>query len=432
MEDNNESAENNEFGEEATLPSFSVKSRESRHPMEFLLKIGAPALMPKVGDMIKGVVLEKRGTRIFIDLGQLGTGIIYGREYYAAEDMVKHLNSGDEVHAKIVELDNEEGYMELSLKEAGAERRWLDLRKLLDEKSVLELPVLEANRGGLILEAENIKGFLPASQLSSKHYPRVEGGDKEKIYQELQKLIGQAIKVKILDLNQAENKLIFTEKGLDYEALKETLTKYKVGDEVEGEVTGVVDFGAFMKFDEEAGIEGLIHKSEIDWTLVQDPLEVIKPGERVRAKIIEIQGDKVSLSLKQLKPDPWVEVAQKHKKGDVVRGLITKFNPFGAFVELDKGVQGLLHISEFGTESRMREILELGKEYDLKILMLDPQEHRMSLGLIHSDDSEVTPPKDEPAADAAQGSLGLTHSGESEASPPKEEEKKEGTNPSPA
>lgn len=395
MEDNNESAENNESGEETALASLSVKSRESRHPMELLLKIGAPALMPKVGETVKGTILEKRGTRIFIDLGQLGTGIIYGREYYAAEDMVKHLNPGNEVHAKVVELDNEEGYMELSLKEAGAERRWLDLRKILDEKSILELPVLEANRGGLILEAENIKGFLPASQLSSKHYPRVEGGDKEKIYQELQKLIGQTLKVKILDLNQPENKLIFTEKGLDYEIVREVLLKYKAGDEVQGEITGVVDFGAFIKFDEESGIEGLIHKSEIDWTLVQDPLEVLKPGERVRAKIIEIQGDKVSLSLKQLKPDPWAEIAQKYKKGDVVRGPVTKFNPFGAFVELDKGVQGLLHISEFGTESRMREILELGKEYDFKILMLDPQEHRMSLGLIRSENSEVTPPNEE-------------------------------------
>jgi len=362
---------------------------KAKHPLELLLKKEGISLI-KPGDMTEGIVLEKKGTRIFIDLGPRGTGIIYGREYYGAPEIIKHLKPGDQITAKVVELDNEEGYIELSLKDIGEEQKWLELKKMMQEGEMLELPVLEANRGGLILETKGIKGFLPASQLSSKNYPRVAGGDKEKIYQELQKLVGAVLKVKILDFDPAEQKLIFTEKGQETQDLQRILSKYKNGDEVEGEVTGVVDFGAFVKFDE-LGLEGLVHISEIGWSLIEDPREALKVGEQVRAKIIDMQGNKVSLSLKQLKEDPWIKIAGKYRKGDIIKGLITKFNPFGAFAEIEREIHGLVHISEFGTETRMREELELNKEYDFKILLLDPKEHRMSLGLISTKLSFVEP-----------------------------------------
>lgn len=355
-------------------------SAKMKHPMETLLKKEG-VFVTKIGDMVEGIMLEKKGSRIFIDLGPMGTGILYGREYYEAQDIVRGLAPGDKITAKVMDLDNEEGYVELSLKDVGEERRWKELKKLMEEETILELPVLEANRGGIMLEAEGIKGFLPASQLSSKNYPRVAGGDKEKIYQELQKLIGVVLKVKILDVNTIEQKLIFTEKGQQQEDMQQILGKYKNGDEVEGEITGVVDFGAFMKFDE-AGLEGLIHISEIDWSLIEDPRTFLQIGDRVCAKIIDMQGNKVSLSLKQLKEDPWAKISAKYKKGDKIRGKVTKYNPFGAFVEVDHEVHGLIHISEFGTESRMQAELELEKEYNFKILLLDSKEHRMSLGVI--------------------------------------------------
>jgi small subunit ribosomal protein S1 len=366
--------------ERAALDSF-----KTRHPMELLLKSSSLVAPPKAGDIVDGTVMNKDGTWLYIDLGSHGTGVVYGKEYYAAQEIIKNLNAGDAISAKVVESDNEDGYVELSLKEAGEEKRWTDIKRMVREGEVLELPVLEANRGGLILEAFGIKGFLPSSQLSSQHYPRVEGGDKERIYQELQKLVGQSIKIKILDVNPAERKLIFTEKGQQSESLRTAAAKYKIGDEVEGEITGVVDFGAFMKFDE-AGLEGLIHISEIDWLLVDDPRSILKPGDKVKAKIIDIQGDKISLSLKQLKEDPWLKVSEKYHKGDTVHGKVTKFNPFGAFVELESGasngIQGLLHISEFGTEAKMREELELLKAYEFKILMVDAKDHKMSLGIM--------------------------------------------------
>lgn len=382
--------------EENTTPQEKTASRESkaesssraRHPMEVLLRNVAGSGFIKFGDLVEGTVLEKKGARLFVDLGNYGIGVVYGREYQAAQDIIKNLTAGERISAKVVDTDNEEGYVELSLREAGAEKSWSELKRMAAEGEVMELAVLEANRGGLILEAKNIRGFLPASQLSTKNYPRVDGGDKEKIYQELQKLVGQKLTVKILDLNPAEQKLIFTERGRDSEGVRTSLAKYKVGDEVEGEITGVVDFGAFMRFDQEAGLEGLVHVSEIDWSLVEDPRTILKPGERRKAKIIDIQGDRVSLSLKQLKEDPWSKLPEKYKKGDLVMGKVTKFNPFGAFVEIEPAIQGLVHISEFGTETKMRSALEVGKEYQFKVLLLDTKEHRMSLGMVGEDKKE--------------------------------------------
>lgn len=373
-------------------------STRPKHIMEVLLRAGAPSALPKPGDIIEGTVLQKKGTRLFIDLGPYGTAIVYGREYYAAQDIIKGLNAGDTVTGKVVESDNDEGYVEVSLKEAGEEKRWVELKKWMQEGEVLELPVLEANRGGLILEAKNVRGFLPASHLSGKNYPRVDGGDKEKIYLELQKLVGTPLRVKILDLDPIENKLIFTEKGHTSGDVQNAIAKYKVGDEIEGEITSVVDFGAFMKFDE-TGLEGLIHISEIDWGLIEDPREILKPGEKVRAKVIDIRRDKISLSLKQLKEDPWTKIQDKYKKGDIVSGKITKFNPFGAFAQLDKDIHGLIHISEFGTEAKMREMLKISEAYPLKILMVDPKEHRMSLGLMRAAEGESPVASEAPAED---------------------------------
>lgn len=348
--------------------------------MEKLLK-SVPLEPLKEGDIADGKILDKKGTRIFVDLGSHGMGLIYGREYYNAQDIIKTLNTGDPVSAKVVEVDNEDGYIELSLKEAGEERQWIDLKKMKQEGQILELPILEANRGGLMLESKGIKGFLPASQLSSKNYPRVEGGDKEKVYQELQKLVGQSLKVKILDIDPEQNKLIFTEKELNQEAVRSALAKYKTGDVVEGEVTGVVDFGAFVKFDE-AELEGLIHISEIDWALIENPRDVLKTGDKIKAKIIDVQGGRVALSIKALKDDPWLKIEEKYKKGEEVKGKVTKLNPFGAFVQLDKDFQGLAHISEFGVETKMQEELKVGQEYKFKILVIEPKEHKMALGLV--------------------------------------------------
>ena len=334
----------------------------------------------KIGDIAGGTIVGAGQSTIYIDLGPIGTGIIFGREFYQAKTELKKMQIGDKVFSKIVDLENEDGYIELSLSEAGKEIGWDKLRKIKENDEIIKVKILGANKGGLIAEVEGIQGFLPVSQLAPEHYPRVEGADKTKILQKLQQLIGSDLEVKIFDVNPQEEKLIFSEKASDTEKLKEILKNYKMDDVVEGEITGVVDFGAFMKF---ADLEGLIHISELDWQLIENPSEIVKVGEKVKAKIIEITGDgRVSLSLKALKKDPWVGIEEKYKKGDEIKGTVTKFNIFGAFVEIEPRIQGLCHISEFGTKAKMEESLQVGKNYKFQILQIDPAEHRMTLKLV--------------------------------------------------
>ncbi|MFY9461973.1 MAG: S1 RNA-binding domain-containing protein, partial [Candidatus Sungiibacteriota bacterium] len=318
------------------------------------------------------------------------TGIIYGREFYEAQNIIKGLKTDDAVTAKIVDLDNEEGFVELSLREAGRDKDWQEMKRLADSGETLAIKVADANRGGLIMDYKGVSGFLPASQLSSEHYPRVEGGDKKKIFDELKKLVGTELNVKIIDVNPDEEKLIFSEKSKAGAEIREALTKYKVGDTVEGEITGIVSFGAFVKFAE--GLEGLVHISEIDWQLIENPADVLKVGEKVKAKIIDIAGEKVSLSLKALKDDPWLKVPERYKKGDVVNGKVVKYNPFGAFVKLDNEIQGLAHISEFGTETKMKEKIQLQKDYQFKVLSVDAKEHRLALGLLEKHPERTSDP----------------------------------------
>ncbi len=231
---------------------------------------------------------------------------------------------------------------------------------------------------------DGVEGFLPVSQLTPKHYPRVEKGDKQKIFEELQKFVGREMAVKIIDLDPRGSKLIVSEREVASPEFKTALSKYKVGDVISGEISGVVDFGAFVKFENEPLLEGLIHISELDFKLIDHPANFVKVGERVKAKIINIEDDKVSLSLRSLKRDPWIDVEEKYKKGDAVKGEVTKFNPFGVFVRLDPDIQGLCHISEFGSEAKMREKLARGGSYQFKIKSIDSREHRMSLGLADS------------------------------------------------
>ncbi|MBI2451157.1 MAG: S1 RNA-binding domain-containing protein [Parcubacteria group bacterium] len=344
----------------------------------------ATQTFPKIGDIINGTVLESKTRELFLDLGFLGTGIIYGREYIEAGPIMKTFKPGDKITAKLIDLENENGYIELSLKEAGEKIKWDELKKLRETGEVFEGKVLEANRGGLILDISGIKGFLPVSQLSLEHYPRVEGGLKEKIFEELGKFSGQSLLVKIIDLNQKEERVILSEKAGFSEKIKKALSKYSIGDDVEGEVTGIADFGAFIRFDET--LEGLIHISELSWQLVENPANVVKVGEKVKAKIISMENNRVALSLKALKPDPWAGIENKYKKEDMIEAQVIRFSPYGAFAQLAPEIYGLIHISEFQNEENMKKTLEIGKNYKFKITGIEPQDHRLTLSLIIKED----------------------------------------------
>ena len=332
---------------------------------------------PEEGEIMEGTVIRADKKSVYIDLAPFGIGMIYGREYTNAHDLIKHMNRGDKVVAKVVERENADGYVELSLKEARQSLIWADAEDLVKKKTIIDLPVKDANKGGLILDWQGISGFLPASQLSGDHYPRVSDGDKDKILEELKKLVGEKLSVVMITASPKEGKLIFSEKEHNQKEKEEIVAKYHLGMIVDGEITGVVDFGAFMKIEE--GLEGLIHISEMDWGLVDNPRKLFTVGDKVKAQIIEIKENKVSLSVKVLKENPWKGAEKKYKKGETVRGAVIKFNKYGALASIEEGVAGLVHISEFGTEERLRASLELGKTYPFTITLFEPKEQRMTL-----------------------------------------------------
>jgi small subunit ribosomal protein S1 len=332
---------------------------------------------PQPGDIVEGPVLALDRARLYIDLPPFGTGVIYGREYMNAREVIKRTNIGDIVQAKVIATDTKDGYIELSLKEARQAIVWAEAEEAVKMKSPFELVVKEANKGGLILDWQGLSGFLPASQLKAEHYPRVTDGDKDKILDELRKLVGTKLPVMIISATPKEGKLIFSEKGGDDKEKKELIATYQVGDMVDGEVTGMVDFGVFIKLEE--GLEGLVHISEIDWGLVDDPRHFFKVGDKVKVKIIDIKDGKISLSVKQLKSNPWQMAAEKYHKGDKVEGVVIKFNKHGALASIEEGIAGLVHVSEFGGEESLRKALELGKRYPFTISIFDPKEMRMAL-----------------------------------------------------
>ncbi|HWH07046.1 MAG TPA: S1 RNA-binding domain-containing protein [Candidatus Paceibacterota bacterium] len=349
------------------------------HPMaKFINDIATP---PRVGDLVEGTIIALVRGRLYVDLPPFGSGIIYGREYLNAADVLRKANPGDTITAKVVDPSGLDGYIELSLKEARQAAIWGEAEQAIAGQTVYTLKVDEANKGGLILAWQGIQGFLPASQLSKDHYPRVPEGDKDKIFSELQKLEGQMLSVRIITADAKEGKLIFSERtGAEEEEKTSLIDKYAVGDVIEGEVTGAVDFGVFVKL--EQGLEGLVHISELDWGLVEDPRALFKVGDTVKVKVIEIKDGKISLSVKALKENPWKTAQDRYKKGMEVSGVIIKYNKHGALASIEEGVAGLVHISEFGTPAELREALELGKSYPFQITLFEPKDQRMTLAYV--------------------------------------------------
>jgi len=333
---------------------------------------------PQDGEIVSGVVSAIGRAKVYIDVAPFGTGIIYGREYMNARDILRKVHPGDAIDAKVVTTNNEDGYIELSLKEARQALIWSDAESAVKNATVLSLEVKEANKGGLIIDWQGIQGFLPASQLSAENYPRVSDGDKDKILVALNELVGKHLSLVMITADPKEHKLIFSEKGLqEKEEKEEKVNKYDVGNVVTGEVTGAVDFGVFVKL--EPGLEGLVHISELDWGLVEDTKALYKVGDEVNVKVIEVKDDKISLSIKQLKENPWVTASKKYEKGQMVDGVVIKYNKHGALASIEEGVAGLVHVSEFETEESLKTTLSLGSVYKFKISLFEPNDQKMTL-----------------------------------------------------
>lgn len=368
-----------EVKERRKAPAPAAVYVEGTHSMAGIFEsIPTP---PSSGDLVEGNIVAIDRGRVYVDLPPFGTGLIYGREYLNAADVLRKANVGDTISAKVVDPAGREGYIELSLKEARQAAIWGEAEQAIAAETVYTLEVEEANKGGLIISWQGIRGFLPASQLSKEHYPRVPEGDKEKILGELTKLVGRPLAVRIITADAKEGKLIFSERtGSEAEEKAVLIDKYQVGDVIEGEVTGVVDFGVFVKL--EPGLEGLVHISELDWGLVEDPHQFFAIGESVKVKVIEIKDGKVSLSVKALKENPWHTAGERYKKGMEVPGVIIKYNKHGALASIEEGVAGLVHVSEFTSPGELRETLELGKTYPFTITLFEPKDQRMTLSFV--------------------------------------------------
>lgn len=328
------------------------------------------------GDIVTGTVLSLRKHEVLIDLGARGVGFVPRREV----GFSRNLKEGSEVTASIVDTELDNGYSLLSLRKAAKDRGWEEVIVKQESGDIIDITPYDANRGGLLVEYEGVRGFLPVSQLSAEHYPRVGSSDKDEILQRLNGLVNKELKVRILDADRKANKLIFSEKEAVKDGLAARFQSLKIGDAVKGVVTGVVDYGAFVNVD---GIEGLIHISEISWERVSNPGDYVKVGETIEAKIISIDKDRLSLSIKQLTQDPWLDEVAQFTSGDSVEGTVTRITPFGAFVQISPAVEALVHVSELGEGENAdpEKVFTLNDRKTFVVLDIEKDSRKISLSL---------------------------------------------------
>lgn len=354
------------------------KVESQKVTMEQLIKELGDNILPFAeGDTVEATVLAVGGNRIWVDVSGQSLGFIPEKEITAKSG----LKAGDKIFCTVVSMEDAAGNVVLSMKRADREKYWIDLLQKFETGDPVTIKITDANKGGLMTDLSGIQGFLPVSQLSPSNYPRVSGGDKDEILNRLRRFIGQELSVKVINCDKEGNKLIFSEKAVKANEVKEKIDKFQVGDKVKGKITGIVDFGIFVSLDPQ--IEGLVHISEVSWSRVSDLHNVYKVGDEVEVMVISTDEGRISLSVKRLLPDPWVKAASKYKVGDVVKGEVTKITPFGAFVSLDNDIDGLVHISELSSEHILDpgQIVELGKEYPFKIISIEPESHRLGLSL---------------------------------------------------
>jgi small subunit ribosomal protein S1 len=349
-------------------------AKSSTVTMDDLLA-GSELKQLKTGDMVEGVVSSVKKHEVWVDLGPNGLGVIFRREVGS-----NNLAEGETISASVVDPELDEGYALLSMKRAVKDRGWGELQRMFEAQEIVEVSPYDANRGGMLVELEGIRGFLPVSQLSAEHYPRVSDSDKDEILTKLGGLVNKTLRVRILDVSRKDNKLIFSEKEAVRDDMASRLATLAVGDVVEGIVTGVIDFGAFVNVD---GIEGLVHISEISWERVEDPRKYIKVGDTIKAKIIAIDKDRLSLSIKQMSEDPWLSEVKQFKKGDLVEGRITRITPFGAFVQLSPAVEALVHVSEMSDDESVdpEAVFKLNESKKFKVIDVDTDNRKIALSL---------------------------------------------------
>lgn len=359
--------------------------------------LSRPMTMPEFapGKLVEGAVALISKGALLIDFGGIATGLVSGRELHDSLNSMKDLKEGDIISAYVIEEENEDGLVLLSLRKASQEKRWESFAEAYNTGKIIKVVAHEANKGGLLLELDGIKGFIPVSQLAPLHYPRVDGADPGLILQRLQALVGVEFAVKIISIDKENGKLILSEKAAFDDDRRKSLTGLAPGTVVHGKVSGIVKFGIFVAFD---GLEGLVHISEIAWGHVSNPADYAKLGDSVDVQVIGVEGDKISLSIKRLTSDPWLEVANRYAVGTLVEGEINRVTPFGAFLSLEGDINGLIHVTEITDKqiSDPAEVLKVGDRVKARVIAIEPEERRIGLSI---------KAVDAPAAEGAEGEV---------------------------
>ena len=371
--------------------------------MDKLLKEAPEPLRVRPGESVDGVVVFRGKNKLLIDINGIAVGIVSGRELRDSFNTFRELTVGHEVTALVLEEENDEGMIVLSLRMASQQKAWDRFHELVDTQGTMKFVAQEANKGGLLANIDGIRTFLPVSQLAPMHYPRVNNADSSEIISRLAKYIGHNFLVKIITMDEEAGKIVVSEREAMAEERSKSLESLKIGDEKDGLVTGIVKFGVFVAFD---GLEGLVHISEIAWGHVKNPSEHAHVGDKVRVKIIGLEGDKLSLSVKQLTKDPWEEIAERYPVGKQVQGTVVRFADYGAFLRLEKDINGLVHLTEL-SHTKVEDpsqALTIGQKVDAQVINIDIDERRIGLSvkaLLPIDKATLARIKEEQAAEEA-------------------------------
>ncbi len=334
---------------------------------------------PKQGEIISGTIVKIEKKNILVNVNNQFTGLVVSKEVGNTIDL-NDLAAGQSIDVMVLGDSVERGLLILSLKRANQIKNLSNLTKYNENSEIITVRPTEANKWGLLVDIDGLKGFIPVSQLTPIHYPRVEWADPEKILAHLDALVGEPFKVRVINVDEAGKKIIFSEKAAIEENREKALTNLKEGDVVEGTVSGILSYGLFVTFD---GLEGLVHVSEIDWGHVTDPSKFAKVWMTVKVKVIGLESEKISLSIKRLKENPWDVLAKKYKLNDSITAPISRISKFGAFMDLEGGIQWLVHLSEIshGVVKDIRDHVKVGEEVTAKIINFEPEKKRIGLSL---------------------------------------------------
>ena len=363
-------------------PAPVKKSTKVPTTMDELLEMtGYELKAPKRGQVIEGLITDITKRMVLVDIGGKTEGMVVDKEFDAVKDMIEDMAVGDIIKVYVSSPENDRGQILLSLRRAAADRKWEQFEEYLGTGQTIRVQGIEVNRGGLIVQTEGVRGFVPSSQFGQDYLGNMD------------KLVGETFKVKVIEVDKEKNRLIFSERHVsEADALAQkavALSTVKPNDNYEGVVSGIMPFGVFvtvdipLKDDKKSDIgkvEGLIHISEISWKKVDDPNNHFKVGDKVKVMVLSINEDsgKLNLSVKRLGNDPWKEIDKRYVIGNKVVGKITRIAPFGIFVTLEPGVDGLIHVSKVPAGDE----LKVGDKVDVFVESLEPENRRMSLGMM--------------------------------------------------